>query len=173
MAFVIYYFKQQVFVTKVLNENFHGAARGPLSKTLAVERPDNHLPKIKNTSNSKPTLRKKKDLKQNKGKLENPTRIAKKNQSGGIRVGLCRAETSSQKILMIGNLSTITGTNQKCLKGKRTFFEKTSLKEKKNIITKKKKVHINKTEQISAIFNCFHRHCYTFRGGRNASAICY
>ena len=96
--------------------------------------------KIKNASNSKPTLRKKKDLKQNKGNSENPTRIAKKNQSGGIHVGLCRAETSSQKILMIGNLSAITGTNQKCLKDKRTFFEKkTSWKEKKNIITKKKK----------------------------------
>jgi hypothetical protein len=98
-------------------------------------------------------------LKQNKGNLENPIRIAKKNQSGGIRVGLCRVETSSQKILMIGNLSTITGTNQNCLRVKRTFFEKTSLKEKKNIIAKKKKVHINKTEQISAIFNYFHRHC--------------
>merc|ERR1712203_204941 len=56
--------------------------------------------------------KKKKDLKQNKGNSENPTRIAKKNRSGGIHVGLCRAETSSQKILMIGNLSAITGTNQ-------------------------------------------------------------
>ena len=96
--------------------------------------------KIKNASNSKPTLRKKKDLKQNKGNSENPTRIAKKNQSGGIHVGLCRAETSSQKILMIGNLSAITGTNQKCLKDKRTFFEKKNLmKRKKKTLSQRKK----------------------------------
>ena len=106
--------------------------------------------KIKNVSNSKPTLRKKKDLKQNKGNSENPTRIAKKNQSGGIHVGLCRAETSSQKILMIGNLSAITGTNQKCLKDKRTFFEKKKPHEKKkNIITKKKSTYKqNRAESV-------------------------
>ena len=63
-------------------------------------------------------------MKQNKENSENPIRIAKKNQNGGIHVGLCRPETSSQKILMIGNLSAITGTNQKCLRDKRTFFEK-------------------------------------------------
>ena len=109
--------------------------------------------KIRNASNSKPTLRKKKDLKQNKGNSENPTRIAKKNQSGGIHVGLCRAETSSQKILMIGNLSTITGTNQKCLKDKLIFFEKTPHeKKRKHYHKKKKKVHINKTEQNQCHF---------------------
>ena len=109
--------------------------------------------KIRNASNSKPTLRKKKDLKQNKENSENPTRIAKKNQSGGIHVGLCRAETSSQKILMIGNLSAITGTNQKCLKDKPTFFEKTPHeKKRKHYHKKKKKVHINKTEQNQCHF---------------------
>ena len=92
-------------------------------------------------------------MKQNKGNSENPTRIAKKNQSGGIHVGLCRAETSSQKILMIGNLSAITGTNQKCLKDKRTFFEKKKPHEKKKKhYQKEEKVHINKTEQNQCHF---------------------
>ena len=81
-------------------------------------------------------------MKQNKENSENPTRIAKKNQSGGIHVGLCRAETSSQKILMIGILLAITGTNQKCLKGKRTFFEKKNLMKRKEKHYHKEKKYI-------------------------------
>ena len=92
-------------------------------------------------------------MKQNKENSENPIRIAKKNQNGGIHVGLCRPETSSQKILMIGNLSAITGTNQKCLKDKRTFFEKKKPHEKKRkTLSQRKKVHISKTEQNQCHF---------------------
>ena len=107
--------------------------------------------KTKNASNSKPTLRKKKDLKQNKENSENPTRIAKKNQNGGIHVGLCRPETSSQKILMIGILLAITGTNQKCLKGKRTFFEKKPHEKKRKTLSQRKKSTYKQNRALESV----------------------
>ena len=63
-------------------------------------------------------------MKINKGITENLTKIAKKNQIGGIQDGLCPAEMNLQKSLMIGNLLEITGINQKHLMDKWTFFKK-------------------------------------------------
>ena len=63
-------------------------------------------------------------MKINKGITENLTKIAKKNQIGGIHDGLCQAEMNLQKSLMIGNLLEITGINQKHLMDKWTFFKK-------------------------------------------------
>ena len=85
-------------------------------------------------------------MKQNKENTGNHTRIPKKNQIGGIHIGSCQVEMSSQKILMTGNLLETTGASPKSLEANWTFFE--DLMENNTEILRK--------PQISAIFNCCH-----------------